>query len=125
MRVSKKQIVDGLASYVLGELAPKMGRNKGLQIALTVAVKTIQGNDMLIDKVFGTPFLQAILTPDESGRYEIGPLLDEIEAATKKSGPLPLSLPSIPLIAPDGGEITLYPEDIAAIRDKIESGGNE
>lgn len=26
MRVSKKQIVDGLAAYILNELAPKMGR---------------------------------------------------------------------------------------------------
>ena len=125
MRVTKKQIVDGLASYILGELAPKMGREKGMQVALTVAVKTVQGNDMLIDKVFGSPLLQAVLSPDESGLYyEIGQLLDELEAATKKSGELPLTLPAIPLLAPDGGTITLYPEDIAAIRERIGGAGN-
>ena len=124
MRVSKKQIVDVIGNYLLNELIPKMHRDKGMQIALTVAVKTAQTNDALLDKFFCSPVAQAVLKPDDKGMCEIGPLLDDLEAATKKSGELPLTLPVIPLLAPTGGVITLYPEDIAAIRDKI-GGAND
>lgn len=119
MRVSKKQIIDVIGDYLLNELIPKMHRDRGMQIALTVAVKTAQTNNALIDKLFCSPVFQAMLPPDEKGLIEIGRLLDDLEAATKKSGELPLTLPAIPLLAPTGGVITLYPEDIAAIRAKI------
>ena len=124
VRVSRKQIVDGLGDYILSEVVPKMGRDKGMQIALTVAVKTVQSNNALVDKVFDSPLVRAVLPPDEAGRYEIEPLLDEIQAATNQNGSLPLTVPNIPLIVPEGGTITLYGEDIAAIRDKIGGTGD-
>ena len=119
MRVTKKAIVDGLAAYILEQIIPKMGRNTNQKIILTVAAKMAQTQDALVNKLFDSPWAVALLPPDEKGLYEIGPLFDEIEAAVKACGELPLTLPAIPIIAPEGGTLTLYPEDVAAIREKI------
>ena len=38
MRVTKAQIVSGIASYIQQEILPKMGDDKALQIVFSVAV---------------------------------------------------------------------------------------
>ncbi len=119
MRATKKQIVDGVAAYILEQIVPKMGRNTNQKFILTVAAKMAQTQDALINKLFDSPWVCAMLPPDDRGLYDVGPLMDQIEAAVKENVGLPLTLPAIPIIAPEGGTLTLYPEDIANIRDKI------
>ena len=127
MRVNKKQIVNGLAAYIRETLIPVMGNNKGLQVALDVAVGTLCSNDKLLDTVFASPYVKALIQEDSAGTYEIGMFMEMLRASVEEHGELPINVPSIPLIAPGGGVITLRAPDIAAIRRSIEGtgGGND
>ena len=119
VRVTKNQIVNGLAAYIQDELLPKMQEDRALQIALNVAVNAVKANDRLIETVFGQDAIKALLKEDGEGRYEIGGLMDMLKASVEKYGAFPLTIPPIPLIAPQGANIKLNAEDIATIRLKI------
>ena len=64
--------------------------------------------------------IKAFLQDDGTGKYEIGPLMDSLKKSVEQYGDFPIAVPSIPLIAPDGGTITLNAADISAIQAKIE-----
>ena len=121
MRATKQHIVDGIAAYIRDEMLPKMDKEKAMQIMLTVAVNAVKANDKLINAVFENEYIKALLQDDETGRYDIGGLLDTIRAAVDQYGDFPLTLPPVPLIAPMGGSIKLNAQDVDAIRRKIES----
>ncbi len=123
MRVSKRQIVDGLSAYIREELLPKLGQDKGLQVLLDVGLHAFKANDRLIDAVFGREWVAAFLQDDGAGYYDVDGLLDNLQASVGRYGELPVKVPPIPLIAPTGCTISLHATDIAAIRDKI--GGSQ
>ena len=123
MGVKKNQIVAGIIGFVQDEILPKMSRDRALQIGLSVAVNAAKANDRLIDTVFGNEVVKAVLEENSAGEYEIGELLDSLKQSIEKYGELPLAIPPIPLFAPQGATITLDADDIAAIKRRIEAGG--
>lgn len=123
MSATKEDIVSGVIGYVKDEILPMMGRDRGLQIGLSVALNAVRANDALIDRVFDNAMVKALLTEDEDGLYDIDPLLDAIRQSIDQYGEMPIEIPAIPLIAPHGATVTLKDSDIAAIRQRIE--GND
>ena len=125
MSASKHQIVNGIAGYIHDEIIPKMGKDKALQISLSVAVNAVKANESMIDTVFENETVKAILEENGKGEYEITDLMDELRASVEKYGELPLEIPAIPLIAPHGATIRLDASDIAAIKRRIEAAEEE
>lgn len=123
MKVTKSQIVDGLAAYIREELLPKMGQTKGLQVMLNVAINAVKANDQLLAAVFGNQYIRALIQDDGAGNYEIGELMNNLRASVEEFGGLPITVPSIPLILPTGSTITLFAADVDAIRRRIEGTG--
>ena len=123
MRKTKREILNGLTAYIDKELLPKLGDEKGLRVALDVAVHMVQANNRLADAVFNHPLAAAALRDDGTGSYEVGELLDALEASVRQYGELPVQVPPIPCIAPTGCTISLHAADIQAIRGKI--GGDD
>jgi hypothetical protein len=122
--VTKHQIAGGIAEYMRAELLPKMGKNKALQIGLSVAADAVKSNDAMIDKVLGHEMVRTFLRDDGNGHYEIGELMDSLKKSVEQYGDLPIDIPVIPIFAPQGGTVTLSADDISAIRKKIEDWGN-
>ena len=100
-----------------------MQDDKALQIAFSVAVNAVKANDKLIDKIFDSDVVKALLDDDGSGHYDVGNLMDWIRSSTEEYGGFPISIPPIPLISPREITIKLGPQDISAIRRRIEASG--
>ena len=119
MRVSKSQIVHGLTDYIRGEILPKLGDNKSMQIVLSIALNAAMANNKLIDTAMHNGIVLALLDDDGSGSYEISGLIDAMRAAIEQYGNFPVHVPPVPLISPQEITLKLGVDDIDAIHDRI------
>lgn len=119
MKVTKEQIIDGIVSYVENELIPVV-EDKPTQIIASVAVKAIRANKALVDSVFEKPLVKSLLEADSEGYYEINGLFEAFTESIKLYGPLPIEIPSIPIISPDVKILTFKESDIEEIKRRIE-----
>ena len=121
MRVSRTQIVDGVADYIKRDILPKMADDRAVQIIFTIAVNAAMANDRLVDSVFDNEIVRSMLEDDGSGTYEIGGIVDAMRSAINEFGAFPVSIPAIPLVSPREITLTLNGEDIEAIKRRIEN----
>jgi len=121
MRVTRSQIVHGIAEYIQTDILPQLGNGRGLQILVAVGANTVAGNNKLVDVVFGNPIVGAILDDDGSGTYEINGLVDAMKKSIEQFGSFPVQVPAIPLISPAELTLNLSADDVAAMRSRIET----
>lgn len=121
MRVTRSQIVHGIADYIQSEITPKMGNGRALQILVSVGANAVAANNKLVDAIFANQMVRGFLDEDESGTYEISGLADAMSRAIQQYGSFPVQVPAIPLIAPAGMILDLTDDDVAAIKSRIES----
>lgn len=121
MRVSRNQIVNGLAAYIQQEIMPKMDDDRALKILFSVAVNAIKANDKLIDKYLDNDIVRALTDDDGSGNYDIERLMDWIRTSVEEYGAFPVIVPPIPLVSPREITLRLGPSDIIAIQRQIEN----
>ena len=121
MRVSRNQIVNGLAAYIQQEIMPKMDDDRALKILFSVAVNALKANDKLIDKYLDNDIVRALIDDDGSGNYDIERLMDWIRTSVEEYGAFPVIVPPIPLVSPREITLRLGPSDIIAIQRQIEN----
>ena len=121
MRVSRSQIVNGIAEYIQNEVFPRMEDDKALKILFSVGMNAVKANGALIDKWIENDIVRALIDADGSGTYDIDRLMDWIRASVEEHGAFPVSVPPIPLISPREITLKLGPSDIAAIQRQIET----
>ena len=121
MRVTRNQIVNGLAAYIQQEIMPKMDDDRALKILFSVAVNAIKANDKLIDKYLDNDIVRALTDDDGSGNYDIERMMDWIRASVVEYGAFPVIVPPIPLVSPREITLRLGPSDIIAIQRQIEN----
>ena len=121
MRVTRNQIVNGLASYVQQEIMPRMDDDRALKILFSIGVNAVKANDRLIDKYLSNDIVKALIDDDGSGNYDIERLMDWIKYSVEEYGAFPVIVPPIPLVSPREITLKLGPGDIAAIRRAIEN----
>jgi len=121
MKVSKSQIVHGLAGYIQDEILPKMGDDKAVQIMLSIAANAALANGRAVDAVFENGVVRALLEDDGAGAYEIGKVADAMRAAIEQYGSFPVTLPAIPLLSPREITLKLGAADVDAMRRRIEN----
>ena len=121
MRVTKNQIVNGLAAYIQQEIMPKMDDDRALKILFSVAVNAIKANDRLIDKYLSNDIVRALIDDDGSGNYDIERLMAWIRTSVEEYGAFPVIVPPIPLVSPREITLRLGPADIIAIQRQIEN----
>ena len=119
MRVSKAQIVRGMTDYIQGEILPKMGDDRAVQIILSIAVNAAAANEKMINSIMENGIIKALLDEDESGTYELDGLMDAMRAAVDQYGSFPLRVPPIPLLSPREITLKLDASDVDAIRRRI------
>ena len=122
MRVTKSQIVRGVSDYIRDEIIPKMNENKALQILASVAVGAAAGSEKTLDALFQNDMIRALLDDDGSGTYDIGSLMDKLQASIGQYGTLPVQIPPVPFLSPREITLRLDAGDIDAMRRRIEAG---
>ena len=123
MRVTKAQIVNGLADYILEEIIPAMGEDPAMKILFSVAVHAFKANGALLDKYLSMDIIRTLIDDDGSGTYDIQPLADWLRTSIEECGPLPFTVPPVPLVSPREISLRLGPSDIAAILRHIKAAG--
>lgn len=119
MRVTKQQIANGITSYIESDVIPQV-EDKSLKILASIAVKSIQANERLLDTIFANPVVKALLTEDENGTYEIDGLFKVISESISQYGSLPIEIPPIPLISPSVKTLSFDEKDISEMKRIIE-----
>ena len=87
---------------------------------VSLAKNALKKNPVIIDEALKNPLIHAVL-PSSDGKYDIAPMTTMLKETMAETGTLPLKLPKIPLLLPEGDEIRLNSTDI----DKIASYINE
>ena len=121
MRVSRDQIIRGIADYAQNDILPKMGNDRAVQIMATVAISAAAANPRVADAVFGSEIMRSMLGDDGSGTYELGGIVEAMRAAIEQYGSFPVRIPAIPLISPREIVLNLNCADIDAMRRRIET----
>lgn len=119
MRVTKQQIANGITSYIESDVIPQV-EDKSLKILASIAVKSIQANERLLDTIFANPVVKALLTEDENGTYEIDGLFKVISESISQYGSFPIEIPPIPLISPSVKTLSFDEKDISEMKRIIE-----
>ncbi len=119
MRVTKQQIVNGIAYYIENNVIPQVD-DKSTKILASIAIKSIQANEKLLDTVFANPVVKALLVEDESGTYEIDGLFRVVSESIGQYGSFPVEIPPIPLISPSVKTLSFDEKDISEMKRIIE-----
>ena len=120
MRVSRNQIIKGVADYIKNDLIPTMQNDRAVQIIFTIAVNAAMANSKLTDSIFDNEIVRAMLDDDGSGTYEISGIVDSMQAAIQQYGSFPVQIPAIPLVSPREITVKLTADDVSTMRRKIE-----
>ena len=120
MRVTKSQIIHGVTDYIQNEILPQLGGARSMQIIVSIGANAIAANPRLLDVLFGSQLVQALLNDDGSGTYDLSGLVDAMEKSIREFGSFPIKVPPIPLISPAEFILSLTAEDVAAMRRRIE-----
>ena len=118
MRITRNQIVHGVAGYIKDEIIPKMERP--MQIVAAIAVNSAVNNDRLMDSLFDNEMISSLLGDDGTGAYDISGLITAVHDAMDAYGNFPVRIPSIPFISPSEITLTITAEDIRAMQRRIE-----
>ena len=119
MRVDKTKIINGLVSYVEGEVIPKISDDKAMQIILSIGVNTLKGNKALTNRFFDNEVIK-IMGQYENGTYDLDAIFIAARDSISKYGYLPVKIPAISFISPTEKELKFSAEDIRVLKSYIE-----
>ena len=120
MRVTKSQIVHGIAEYVQSDILPQMGGARSMQIIVSIGANAIAANNKLVDEIFKNQIVLALLDDDGSETYDLSGLVDAMTKSIRQYGSFPVRVPAIPLLSPAEFTLSLSADDVDAMRRKIE-----
>ncbi len=116
---TRNQIVNGMVKFIENDMGTAAG-NRTSKFIVSLAKNALKKNPAIIDETLKNPLIHAVL-PSSEGKYDIVPMTTMLKETMAETGTLPLKLPKIPLLLPEGDEIRLNSTDI----DKIASYINE
>ena len=119
MRVTKDQIVNGVVTFIETEVIPQIS-DRSTQFVMGVAVNAVKANKKLVDSIFANQLVKIVLDESADGTYELDNLLVSINDSIRQYGPVPVEIPSIPLISPAGSTLKFSESDIAEMKRRIE-----
>lgn len=116
---TRNQIVGGIVKFIETDMATAAG-NETSKIIVSFIKNALKKKPSIVDDVLKNPLISAVV-PSENGKYDIDPMTEMLKDTLAETGTIPLKLPKIPLLLPEGDEIRLNTTDI----DKIVSYINE
>lgn len=104
MEVSKKQITDGLIRFIDGVLMPQC-KDKQTSLILSMSKDMLKKKGDLIDSFLDNSLISSVIIEDD-GMYEISHFIDSMKNVLTENN-YPITLPTIPLLAPDSTTLHL------------------
>ena len=120
MRVTKEQLVKGIAQYVENDVIPKMSDDKAMQILLDFLVNTVKANQKLTDMIFENNTVKMFCKCNEDGTYEVEEVFSRFSDSVKKYGYFPIVIPPIRFVSFSEKTLSFTESDIAELKKRIE-----
>lgn len=111
--VTRNQIVNGIVKFIESDMSAASG-NGTSKFIVSLAKNALKKHPEIVDSVMENSLIKSVI-PSENGSYDIAPLTQMLKDTMTETGSLPLKLPKIPLLLPDGDEIRLNASDIDKI----------
>ena len=111
--VTRNQIVNGIVKFIETDMTTAAG-NGTSKFIVSLAKNALKKNPAIVDDTMQNPLIKAVI-PSESGKYDITPVATMLKDTLAETGTIPLKLPKIPLLLPEGDEIRLNTTDIDKI----------
>lgn len=116
---TKDKLIAGLAEYIERELIAKID-DRPLRILIATAVATIKNNLKAAEPIISHPIISAMLASDGNGNYDVRIFTQSLKDSIDRHGNLTINIPPIPMLSPQGINITLDSNDVAKIESYIE-----
>ena len=111
--VTRDQIVNGVVKFIEDDMMKANGSGTS-KFIIGLGKNALKKNPAIVDEMLKNPMIHAIM-PETEGKYDIEPVAVMLKETMSENGSLPLKLPKIPLLLPDGDEIRLNSSDIDKI----------
>lgn len=111
--VSKHNIINGLVKFIETDMASANGAATSKFVVL-LAKNVIKKNENIIDSLLDNPMVKALLV-ESDGKYDLTTLMSALCDTATELGCIPLAIPKIPFLLPNGDELRLSVNDINTI----------
>lgn len=122
MTVTKQQLVNGAANFVLKEVVPAVN-DTALKTIIVAGTKLMQQSDAAIDGILSNSVVKTLL-PEDNGGYDITAALSAIRSALAECGVFPVTISPVPLILKEEKTLTFGVADIDALQRHIQEAAN-
>lgn len=122
MIVTKQQLVNGAASFVLKEVVPAVN-DTALKAVIVAGTKLIQQSDAAVNSILGSGIMKTLL-PEDNGVYDVTALLGAIRSTLAECGVFPVTISPIPLILREEKTLTFGVSDVDALQRHIQEAAN-
>lgn len=122
MTVTKQQLVNGAANFVLKEVVPAVN-DTALKTIIVAGTKLMQQSDAAIDGILSSGVVKTLL-PKDNGEYDITAALSAIRSALAECSVFPVTISPIPLILKEEKTLTFGVADIDALQRHIQEAAN-
>ena len=113
MKVNRNQIVAGIDKFIRADVMSKIP-DRSLLIALEMGLTWLKRYPERIDS-----YLKFCET---NGEYDIDEIIEIAQAALKKHGAFPVTIPAVPFISPAEKILSFSADDVATLKQYIEGG---
>lgn len=117
---TKKQIADGTAGFIETRLLPRTD-GKRPRLALRMAEEALRNTPDTADAFLENPLVASVMK-EEDGDYDVESLADVLKGALGDGGLCPVSVPGVPLLAPEGAVVHISSEDIGCLLSLVQGG---
>lgn len=111
--VTTEQISSGLVKFIEGEML-KGTMSDGTRFVVTLAKNALRLNPDTIARVMRHPVV-SMLIPCEDGKFDIKSILPVLKETFQEAGNFKVKLPKVPLLLPEGEEITFDADDVSKL----------
>lgn len=117
MIVSKEKLINTLSDFITDDLMQdvKDGALKMMALAIT---KMAKKSPEMIDKFLDNAIVSSLLC-EEDGEYNLDTALNILRETVNETGKIYLTIPSIPLIYPEGSRLGITPSDVNKLINRL------
>ena len=114
MKVSKEQLINGVAKYARNEMLPKIP-DKSFRMILDIGVSAMEINPKIADSVLENPLIKTMMV-DQDGMYDID-MFDKVMGKTiQEYKQIDLSIPGIKFLSPETKMLHFDASDVEKIK---------
>lgn len=110
MRITKKQLVNGVVKFINDDLIPQIG-DRNTKFVLAMAKDSLKENDDLADDFLHSPMVSS-LVKEEDGMYDISHFSSILKGVLTEYNSFPVTIPKIPLFSPIEKVLKITSEDV-------------